>query len=93
MCCRRRIGCRFGGAGFDIARQEREESSQHQPSDGVASHYTRDSNFIVDGFGNINQASTGFHLQGYGLVTHFQVPGDFEVQLYQPRYTRSARVS
>ena len=31
--------------------------------------------------------------QGYGLVTHFQVPGDFEVQLYQPRYTRSARVS
>ena len=36
-------------------------------SDGVATHYTRDSNFIVDGFGNINQASTGFHLQGYGL--------------------------
>ncbi|HLQ33819.1 MAG TPA: flagellar hook-basal body complex protein [Chloroflexota bacterium] len=36
-------------------------------SDGVASHYTRDSNFIVDGFGNINQASTGFHLQGHGL--------------------------
>ncbi len=36
-------------------------------SDGVANHYTRDSNFIVDGFGNINQASTGFHLQGYGL--------------------------
>jgi catechol 2,3-dioxygenase-like lactoylglutathione lyase family enzyme len=26
--------------------------------------------------------------QGYGLVTHFRVPGGFEVQLYQPRYTK-----
>src|SRR3954463_13833697 len=23
---------------------------------------------------------------GYGFVTHFQVPGDFYVQLYQPKY-------
>lgn len=23
---------------------------------------------------------------GYGLVTYFSVPGDFRVQLYQPRY-------
>jgi len=23
---------------------------------------------------------------GYGLVTHFKVPGDFTVQLYQPKY-------
>ena len=23
---------------------------------------------------------------GYGLVTHFKVPGGFEVQLYQPKY-------
>jgi catechol 2,3-dioxygenase-like lactoylglutathione lyase family enzyme len=29
---------------------------------------------------------------GYGLVTHFKVPGGFEVQLYQPRYTKKARV-
>jgi catechol 2,3-dioxygenase-like lactoylglutathione lyase family enzyme len=27
--------------------------------------------------------------QGYGLVTHFKVPGGFEVQLYQPRYTKT----
>jgi catechol 2,3-dioxygenase-like lactoylglutathione lyase family enzyme len=26
--------------------------------------------------------------QGFGLVTHFKVPGNFEVQLYQPRYTK-----
>jgi len=25
---------------------------------------------------------------GYGLVTYLRVPGDFKVQLYQPRYTK-----
>jgi catechol 2,3-dioxygenase-like lactoylglutathione lyase family enzyme len=25
---------------------------------------------------------------GYGLVTHFKVPGDFVVQLYQPKYEK-----
>src|SRR3954447_3887401 len=25
---------------------------------------------------------------GYGLVTFFEVPGGFEVQLYQPKYAR-----
>ncbi|HET6994188.1 MAG TPA: VOC family protein [Chitinophagaceae bacterium] len=25
---------------------------------------------------------------GYGLVTHFHVPGDFTIQLYQPRYNK-----
>ena len=28
---------------------------------------------------------------GYGLVTHFRMPGDMEVQLYQPRYTKKPR--
>jgi predicted enzyme related to lactoylglutathione lyase len=26
---------------------------------------------------------------GYGLVTHFKMPGNFQVQLYQPRYTKN----
>ena len=26
--------------------------------------------------------------QGYGLVTHFKMPGNFEVQLYQPHYEK-----
>ena len=26
--------------------------------------------------------------RGYGLVTHFRMPGDFEVQLYQPLYQK-----
>ena len=25
---------------------------------------------------------------GYGLVTHFKAPGDFVMQLYQPRYVK-----
>jgi catechol 2,3-dioxygenase-like lactoylglutathione lyase family enzyme len=29
----------------------------------------------------------GVEDHGYGLVTHFKVPGGFSVQLYQPRYT------
>ena len=31
--------------------------------------------------------------RGYGLVTHFKVPGGFHVQLYQPRYTKGPRRS
>ena len=27
----------------------------------------------------------------YGLVTHFKVPGGFEVQLYEPKYVRHPR--
>lgn len=27
---------------------------------------------------------------GYGLATHFQMPGGFSVQLYQPRYSKSS---
>ena len=27
--------------------------------------------------------------EGWGLVTYFKVPGDFEIQLYQPLYTKS----
>jgi catechol 2,3-dioxygenase-like lactoylglutathione lyase family enzyme len=27
--------------------------------------------------------------RGYGLVTHFKVPGDFTVELYQPKYDKA----
>jgi hypothetical protein len=32
--------------------------------------------------------TSGIEDHGYGLVTFFKVPGDFVVQLYQPRYTK-----
>jgi len=28
---------------------------------------------------------------GYGLVTHFKMPGEVEVQLYQPRYRKKSK--
>ena len=28
--------------------------------------------------------------EGWGLVTRFKAPGDFEIQLYQPRYAKNA---
>ena len=28
---------------------------------------------------------------GYGLATHFTMPGDVRVQLYQPRYAKRPR--
>lgn len=32
--------------------------------------------------------------RGYGLVTHFKMPRDFEVELYQPHYsTRPSRTT
>ena len=29
--------------------------------------------------------------QGWGLVSKFRVPGNFQVQLYEPRYTKTRR--
>lgn len=31
--------------------------------------------------------------RGYGLVTHFKMPGDFDVQLYQPLYRKGPTTS
>lgn len=31
--------------------------------------------------------------QGYGLVTHFRMPGDLRVQLYQPLYSKRPQKS
>jgi 4-hydroxyphenylpyruvate dioxygenase-like putative hemolysin len=28
---------------------------------------------------------------GYGLVTHFKMPGDVRVQLYEPHYAKSSK--
>jgi hypothetical protein len=30
----------------------------------------------------------GIEDRGFGLVTRFKMPGDFEVELYQPHYTK-----
>jgi hypothetical protein len=33
----------------------------------------------------------GIEDAGFGLVTHFKMPGDLIVQLYQPHYTKDSR--
>ena len=35
--------------------------------------------------------TTGISDEGFGMVTRFQMPGDVEVQLYQPKYEKRAR--
>ena len=37
------------------------------------------------------QFTTGISDQGFGLVTHFRMPGDLEVQLYEPKYEKNVR--
>jgi len=34
------------------------------------------------------QFTTGVADQGWGLLTHFRMPGELEVELYQPRYEK-----
>jgi hypothetical protein len=34
----------------------------------------------------------GIQNVGYGLVTHFRVPGDFQLQLYQPLYSKGTTI-
>jgi len=67
------------------------------PSEGTASG-TRDVSFYCDDIeatvAELKARGVEFTgpiaNQGYGLVTHFKVPGNFEVQLYQPLYAKRA---
>jgi hypothetical protein len=69
------------------------------PSEGGAPSGTHDISFYCD---NIEQTvaelkGRGVEFtepvtdRGYGLVTHFLVPGRFAVQLYQPLYSKRAQ--
>ena len=35
--------------------------------------------------------TTGISEQSWGYLTHFKMPGNFEVELYQPKYTKRSR--
>ncbi|MFW0792573.1 VOC family protein [Gordonia sp. CPCC 205515] len=65
------------------------------PTDGVAPPSgTADVSFYCDEIEQTVAELTGRGVEftgpiedhGYGLVTHFHVPGGFTVQLYEPRY-------
>lgn len=63
----------------------------HNPPSGTAdiSFYCDD---IQQTVGEMKEKGVEFTQEiedhGYGLVTHFKVPGDFVIQLYQPKYAK-----
>ena len=66
-------------------------TEDNEPASGTAgiSFYCDD---IAQTVGELKAHSVEFTQEvadhGYGLVTYFKVPGDFNVQLYQPRYRK-----
>ena len=66
------------------------------PSDGGAPSGTPDISFYCDDIektvAELKAKGVEFTEpvadRGYGLVTHFKVPGGFAVQLYQPKYAK-----
>jgi len=69
------------------------------PSEGGAPSGTHDISFYCDDIEQTVAELKGRGVEftepvtdrGYGLVTHFKVPGGFAVQLYQPLYSKRAQ--
>jgi hypothetical protein len=84
------------GAGWLIFDPPESDLGVH-PTDGeqVASG-TADISFYCDDIeGTVRELRArgvqfvdGIADQGYGLVTHFSVPGGFKIQLYEPKYRK-----
>ena len=82
---------------FDLP--EAELGCHPSDPDGGAPAGTHDISFYCDDIektvGELRQRGVeftgGIADQGYGLVTHFTMPGGVEAQLYQPRYTKQPR--
>ncbi len=65
------------------------------PSDKVShsiSFYCDDINkTVIDLKGRGVEFTSGVSDEGWGLLTHFRMPGGVEVELYEPKYQKSAR--
>ncbi|MEO8384412.1 MAG: VOC family protein [Betaproteobacteria bacterium] len=93
------------GGGWLIFDAPEADLGVHPTENGVPRSGTADISFYCDDIATTVAELTGRGVEftqsvedhGYGLVTYFKVPGDFVVQLYQPRYskkpTKSAVVS
>ena len=84
------------GEGWLIFDAPEADLGVHPTDDGEPASGTADISFYCD---DINETvetlkSRGVEFtedvqdHGYGLVTHFKVPGGFKIQLYQPRYQK-----
>lgn len=84
------------GGGWLIFNAPEADLGVHPTDDGEPPSGTADISFYCDDIeGTVRELkSRGVEFtqviedHGYGLVTHFMVPGGFEVQLYQPKYSK-----
>ena len=84
------------GDGWQIFDTPEADLGVHPTESGGPPSGTADISFYCDDIADTVQAlrSRGVEFvdeiadQGYGLVTHFRVPGGFDVQLYQPKYRK-----
>ena len=88
------LSCFDSGGGWLIFDMPAAEIGMH-PTDGNPPSGHRDVSFYCDDVAATRseleargvEFTDDVHDEGYGLVTHFAVPGGFAVKLYQPAYT------
>jgi hypothetical protein len=84
------------GGGWLIFDAPEADLGVHPTGDGEPASGTADISFYCDDIAatvdELRARGVEFTQQiedhGYGLVTFFKVPGNFKVQLYQPRYSK-----
>jgi pyrimidine operon attenuation protein/uracil phosphoribosyltransferase len=89
------VGTDVGG-GWLIFDAPEADLGVHPTEGGDASSGSSDISFYCDDIaqtvGELRARGVEFTQEiedhGYGLVTFFKVPGNFKIQLYQPKYTR-----
>jgi catechol 2,3-dioxygenase-like lactoylglutathione lyase family enzyme len=83
------------GDGWLIFNLPEADMGCHPAEEGAPSG-THDISFYCDDIARTVAELTGKGVEftgpvedhGYGLVTHMKVPGGFQIQLYQPKYTK-----
>lgn len=80
----------FDLPGAEMGCHPADPADGNPPSTHNISFYCDDIQRTVDELEKRGVVFTGgISDQGYGMVTHFTMPGGVEVQLYQPRYSRN----
>ena len=77
----------------DMGCHPAEENGEHGKSSGThaISFYCDDiEKTVAELTGRGVEFTDGIQDVGYGLATHFRMPGDFQVQLYQPKYSKGS---
>ncbi len=73
----------------DMGCHPSDASDGHQPGTHNISFYCDDiEQAVAELKARGVEFTEGISDQGYGLVTHFKMPGEVVVQLYQPRYEK-----